>query len=495
MKRFFTFFLFTAALAARAALPEPDLIARIHFAGGDAIAADPNYAAFTNEFSSPEALALRQQIADKLAPWLAGWLQVKAGAGITAQNVRPLLDDLQTAEWYFEARTVAGKPVGMLAVKLNPARRQLWKTSLKSPPFEVGDAHGWLVCRFGDTARNLGDVPPPAPMKGWLAGDVNLPELARWYPRVQALDLPETKFFITAAGGQFLINGRFYFAQNLSARLEAWQIPTNEIHQSLTSFTAVRGFASWLAGQDWSRIWQVSPPVNQLFAWSLNAPFSTYAAAPVADGNRALAQLYSQLQPAVTMADAQFRFSSMFSLELTDNQIRLSGMPFIEPTIRPEHGAPGDFLFISGFPNPPGRRPFPSELLQTLAQPNLVYYHWELTGPHFQSHLQYSQLVLMLTRHRQVDGESIAYKWAEKATATLGNNVTEMVQVAPDQLDFKRSAGGGLTALEFFMLVEWLDAPDFPHCNIELPPLPERIKQMRLKQMQAQMLTAPAQPH
>ena len=58
MKKFLSIFtLALLALAGRAALPQPDLIAQIHFAGGQNIAADKNYPAFASEFSSAEALA------------------------------------------------------------------------------------------------------------------------------------------------------------------------------------------------------------------------------------------------------------------------------------------------------------------------------------------------------------------------------------------------------------------------------------------------------
>ena len=51
MKQLFSFLLGTglmAAVAARASLPSPDLIARVHFAGAEQISADTNAVAFTN---------------------------------------------------------------------------------------------------------------------------------------------------------------------------------------------------------------------------------------------------------------------------------------------------------------------------------------------------------------------------------------------------------------------------------------------------------------
>lgn len=96
-----------SVLATRAALPQPDLLTQIHFAGAQKISAQANAAAFTNEFCSPQALALRAQTATKLAAWLAGWLQTNLNLsapvpGGTAK-LRPLLDDLQSSEFSWKS--------------------------------------------------------------------------------------------------------------------------------------------------------------------------------------------------------------------------------------------------------------------------------------------------------------------------------------------------------------------------------------------------------
>jgi len=471
MNRFFTLFLLSATLTARAALPQPDLIARIHFAGGDAVAADRNYSAFTNEFSSAEALALRRQVADRLAPWLAGWLQANAGAGAGAENLRPLFDDLQSAEWFFEARTSAGKPSGYLAIKLSPARLQLWKTNLKSLPFGIADSRGWLFFSFGDTVAKLNDLRPPVPIKAWLECDVNWTELAHWYPRVRTFDLPETLFDVTAGDGQIRIFGKFYFPQNITARLDPWKLPVSDMHEPLTSFTAVRGFAPWLAGQAWARPWQLSPPVNQLFVWSLNGtPFQTFAAAPVNDPVSALHQLYQNLQPVLSSENSRGRFTSQLNLKQANDRVTVSGTPIIKPEIKAETTRDGNFLIAGAFPNPPGGKPLPAALLQALALPNLVYYHWELVAPRLPALQEYSALAQLITKQRQLNGNSVAAKWMKKSGSLPGYTATEIIQSAPDQMTFVRSAPAGLTAFEFFALAIWLEAPDFPHCNLERSP-------------------------
>jgi hypothetical protein len=145
-------------------------------------------------------------------------------------------------------------------------------------------------------------------------------------------------------------------------------------------------------------------------------------------------------------------------------------MPFVAPTVQAVREASGDFLVGGMFPNPPRGKPLPPELFTRLAPPNLVYYHWEITDPRLKMLLQPAQLALMMTRHKQLDGESVAIKWLNQIGPTLGNTTTEITQTAPNELTFTRKAPGGLTAVELFALANWLEAANFPGCDLRLPP-------------------------
>jgi hypothetical protein len=469
---------FTALLVAgavRAALPQPDLIAKIHFAGAQKFDAAPDAAFFENEFSSAEALVLRKQTADKLAPWLAGWLAANTGAALPdgAAKLRPLLDDLQTAEWFLEAHNSSGKPSGVFAIKLEPARLQLWRASFSSLPFEIADSHGWLFCLFGDTVGKSGDLPIPTPINGVLDLDVNWPLLAQWYPKLKELGLPETQFNVAAGGDNFHITGKFFFPENLALNLQPWRVPTNIVHSPFVSFTAARGFGGWLQAQPWARALDLAPEPNQLFTWALpQSPFQTFAAVPVPDAAESLTRLYANLQPELASANAADAFFRPLTMTRTNTEIHFAGTPFIAPFIRSVNDSSGQFLMAGVFPNTVRSKPLPPELFARLAQPNLVFYHWEITavrvGDRFDQLPQFTQLVLMLTSHRQLGGESAAMKWLRKFTPALGNTVTEVFQTGPAEMSFTRTAPGGLTAFELLALASWLEAPDFPGCNIKL---------------------------
>jgi hypothetical protein len=522
MKQFFSICLLAwAAVTVRAALPQPDLIAQIHFAGAAKISADKNFSAFTNEFASAEARILAAQTLDKLARFPGEYYKTKMspGGGDGVAQLRPLLDDLLTAEWFFEARDTAnGSPEYALAIRLNNVRAQLWQNNLqqlleawtKLPAqkiaggwelkkhvapdlIRVTENNGWLIVDCGQNNLSLGNkilarILASQVEKGWvvdstwLSADVNWPRLAQTFPALKELDLPETKFVLSAENKNLHLTGNFFFPQNLAAGLPAWQLPTNTIHAPFVSFTAARGVASWLSARTWAQPYAISPVPDQLFSWALpNMPFQTYVAVPVPDAAGALAQSFARLSPAFNGQQKPGEFLSPFKMELKGNQINWTGVPFISPYMQAVNEKSGQFLLAGAFPNPPRGKPLPPELFQRLAQNNLVFYHWEITAERFPQILNLTQLGMVLTRHRQLEGNSAALKWLQKITPALGNTVTEIFRTAPDQMSFTRSAPGGLTAFELLALADWLEAPDFPGCDLKLAPPSERLKQLRLK--------------
>ncbi len=487
--------------AANAALPQPDLLAQIHFAGAQKISADANAAAFTNEFCSAEALALRAQTAGKLSVWLAGWLQKNTGVNVAdgPAKLRPLLDDLQQAEWFLEARMAAnGKPEVALAVHLADGQAQLWRANLQ--PFLPGatfkNAGGWLVIDDGPAAPQLGDrlaqkisVPPV----GWLAVDLNWSRLAQWWPQVKTFDLPETQFTVTAADANLHFDGKLLFPENLSLALEPWRVPTNSLRQPFVSLTAVRGFASWWQQRPWAQAYQISPVPNQLFVWGLpQVPYQTFAALPVPSASNALQQAYARLKPQFEPG-ATNPFLMPLTLTLTNREADLQGAPFVAPFLEAKTERAGQFLLAGAFPNTPGFAPLPAELLNRLADKNLVFYHWEITAERMPQVLHLAQLSLMLTSRKQLDAESAAGKWVNLITPKFGNTVTEIKQTGPAEMSFTRQAPGGLTAFEFFALASWLEANNFPGFDLKQPTRGPRMKHPQPKPPGA--LPAPAPAH
>lgn len=497
--------LWLAVAGVRAALPQPDLIAQIHFAGAQKFSAAPNVAAFTNEFCSAEALALRKQTADKLSVWLAGWLPANTGVAVAdgAAKLRPLFDDLQQSEWFLESRAAANsQPQTAIAIQLDAARAQLWQANLKAffPAASFKLSGGWLIFNSSPAAQTLGDSLArkiSQPGGAWLDLDVNWPRLAQWYSKLKELGLPETQFTVTAPDDNLRITGKFLFPENLALNLEPWRMPTNTIHQPFVSFTAVRGFAAWLASQPWAQPYQILPVANQMFVWALpQVPYQTFAAAPFADATDALAQAYARLQPVFSPQNppADKRTPFTFTLLRTNNEISLLGIPFIAPYLRTVREPAGQFLLAGAFPNTPRAKPLSPELFQRLAEKNLVLYHWEITAERLPQALNLSQLGLLLSSHRQLEGESVSMKWIQNVAPKLGNNVTEITQTGPSEMTFTRKASGIFTAVELLALGNWLEAPNFPGCNLDLPPRPKNRK-LHPRPPAAMPMPAPAPAH
>ena len=509
MNKFLTFLFCAAMMTAvvtQASPPAPDLIARIHFAGAGQISADTNAVAFTNLWCSSEAQALREQTLNKLSRAPYHWLKQKIHSGTNdgAGQLRPLLDDLLGAEWFLQIRDATnGAPELALAIRLNAGRAQLWQASLKNvleawtgmsaektqdgwelkkhlPPnlirfVRVGD---WVVFGWGQDKLLLNDElvrrvlaekrPAPAEKNNWLTADLDWPRLAHWWPLLSAVDLPETRWQAVGRDGNLHLDGKLIFPQPLAMTLEPWRMPTNIIHQPFISFTAVRGIAPWLEKQSWVKPYEISPVPNQMFIWALaQMPLQTFAAVPVPDGKKALKELEQKMS---ANTNWQSHFMLPVTMVMTNDQISWRGIPFVAPNLRASHEPNGDFLFAEVFPNGPKTKPLPPELFTQLDQTNLVYYDWEITAARLKLLPQLSQLALMVTQHRQLNAQSAAAKWLNHVGPTLSNTVTEVMQTAPNELSFTRKAPGGLTAVELIALANWLEAPNFPACDLRLPP-------------------------
>jgi hypothetical protein len=429
------------------------------------------------------------------------------GAGDGSAQLRPLLDDLLKSEWVFEIRDAGGgSPEYALAIRLDNARAQLWSRNLATllqswtgigisadktggwllrkhdPPnlFQFSLKGGWVVIDCGQDALPLqneilgspelkaGAHAAPAPGATWLSANVDWPRLTQLFPGLRSLDLPRTDLQVTARDGNFIIKGKLALSQALPP-LEQWRVPTNVLHQPFVSLTAVRGITPWLEKQAWAQPYLVSPMPGQWFFWALPVmPFQTFGAAPFVDGRSALTQLEARL-PNGNNSNMAARGSMLVPVraEFDHDEISFRGLPFASPFVKLAHAPAGDFLLGGFFPNSPLSRPLPPELLAQFNTSSVVYYHWEITGERLKALPQLAQLMLLISRHRQLGG--MADQWITKVGSTLGATLTTATQTGPAEVSFARRAPGGLTAMEFFTLALWLEAPNFPGFDMKVP--------------------------
>ena len=484
MNKYLSFIAGTVWLAAgtmQAAPVETGLVARIHFAGANTVAADPNYAPVRNVWSSPEALALRLQTLDKLDRFLDGWLrqQIAPNFGNPIQ-VRPLLADLCDAEWQLDLNQPSEATAEFsLAVHLNNARTQAWQTTL-TPLVEAwkktSPAHHGQLARSGDWLFfQLGNSPVPAPAPAisplkntWLTSEVNWTRLATWFPGLRNVNLPASKLDVAGRNGKFEITGKLSLAQPLPP-LERWQFPTNLIHSPVISVTAARGISVWLKQQPWVMSLGINPLPDEVFTWVMpQAPFQTYAAMPLAGAAGALPRLEQVLDGDLHNGDPNSPYRA-FTITATNDEISLAGTPWIAPYIQAKHEPSGDFLLAGLFPNIARGRPAPPEFMARLGDPGVVYFDWENTSERLKIFPQLYQLLLVVSHHRQLDATSAAGHWLQVLQPALGQTATEVTETSPTELAFSRQGPAGLTAFELVAFASWLEAPNFPGCDLRMP--------------------------
>lgn len=499
-----------------ASTPPGETVARVHWLGKKRLAADTNAAAFMDIWKLPESAKLETQTLDKLS--LVPWRLLKGATttnGATVARLRPLLDDLVQAESYLEIRGATNQPGELvLAIRLGEARAQLWETnlaavlesltgvrpvapaagrrgwSLKKPDaprlIELARAGEWTVIGLGPEQNTLlaavrarlerDHVPFAARTTDfWLEADFDLRRVAGALAPGWNLPegLPRTSLTVIGTGRDVVTRGQFNFAGLRPFELEAWNVPTNLIHDPLISFTAIRGVGPLLASLKMWHDLQLGPPPNQLFFWALEGiPVQTYFAAPLPDASN---QVHAAAELLVRQTGRWPDTNTMLNfVRATDyNGAVWAGVPFMSPFLRSVDAAGGRFAFGGLFPDALTNRPPPELLPQILGRTNLVAYDWELTGPRIESWIFTGQLFRLVVDRAQLPPESAGMAWLKAIAPRLGNCATAVTRTGAEQLSLVRNSSVGFTAVELHALADWLESPQFPrgtHTALAPPP-------------------------
>ena len=433
-------FLLSLSIQPACSASAAEISARVHWLGLKQISADTNSAHFMSVWQLPQTTVLVSQTFDKLSRWPGGGATNAASA-----LLRPLLDDLVSSEFHLEiyvptnSRSTIHDSRFLLAVRLSADRARLWQTNLAAAVetltgvrpvtaenswwlqqshaperiefFKVGQ---WTLISFGqDTNDDLlpefadritrSDT-PAATTNCWLETDL-APSLfaddfstrrnrredqdeAAVFSTVNYLlsTINHLKLTVTGDAGDVLTRGTVELSRPLPAPLPAWEIPTNFIHSPLTTFTAVRGLTSWLAGLPaWQKL-QLAPPPDQIFFWAQSdVPFQTYFAAPLPTASNQVWQLAGHLMQnanpwLTTNAEGNFQWQTNLPGLVWKGAAFLS--PFLEPVIvnRQDYVLGGLCPPAAGDFSPP-----PAEDLRAvLGITNLVYFQSEQTGQRIQ---------------------------------------------------------------------------------------------------------------
>jgi hypothetical protein len=269
---------------------------------------------------------------------------------------------------------------------------------------------------------------------------------------------------VTGNGDNVLTHATADFSRPLALELKPWNIPTNLVHGSLTSFTAARGLAPWLGTLPaWQKL-EFTPPPDQAYLWSqAGGPFQTYFAAPLPEASNQVWQLSKRLVQngnpwLATHAQGSFQWA------YDPGRVVWNDAFLISPWLVGMAANHQDFLMGGLYAIEAGDLDVPSQdMLHTvLTTTNLVFYQGERTGIRVDDGFFVTQLFRVLFHRAQLPSAAASTLWLKAVEPQLGTSTTLVAQTGPAQLSFARQSTVGLTALEFHLLSDWLESPEFP---------------------------------
>ena len=470
--------------------PGPSMtpVASFYWAGKEKVLAGTNASTLIDVWKLPESKGLEEQTLTKLAA---------APFGATnSELLKPLFRDLLDSEVRVEVASVSNSNQSAsvtLKVKLNETRQAVWKSNLHAiaqsatlllPSGER--TNDWLISgsnRFkritltgeGEFLQVMLSTESKASAleqgtSNTLPIAVNIDTLfsANVLPKglAQAFGvnadwlrtLSKVEFSAVGEGENVVSRGSLLFEKPLGIQLEPWNIPTNLIHDPLTSFTAVRGLKELLERGLWptNRLGQAP---NQAFVWSQDGtPLLSFAAAPSANASNSVSRLVEEvLLPLNRTIDTNL----MGGFEITPGQrgVHWVGSPFLSPYVT---WTTDGYIFSGLLQLSSTNSPVPDDLLTELqSRSNLMFYAWEATDSMGKDYLYLGQLLRLILKRQQLPADGAGIKWLRASGSRLKNCVTVLTLVDQQHIEFVQQGGIGLSAMELHAFVDWLESPDF----------------------------------
>lgn len=489
------------------------LILRAHFVGSAQLFAGADAAKLKAAWSQPSAAELRDELLARAALVPAFWLGDALPKGSSSQTnlFRPLLDDVLANESYVDA---VATPEFVLAVKVSDARARVWQTNLwqalvnwklgQPAAVKLANAAGfelktaglpgafrclrageWIVVSAGNSATretallaSLQSLGRPAKETGaWLDGEANLARLDGWLPVLTHFEnLPVARFAFSNRTDFVRTHATLTFPKAHGWKPEPWLIPSNQIHDPLVSFLAVRGIAPLFESYQPLASLGYKPVPNQIIGWGYNAlPFQFNYAAPSRDVARQLQSLTPRLASLV-LGPQLNDLNGTIAWDTNSQFAVWRGLPLAMPHVTTLRDSGHDFVMLAGFPSlRPTNNP-PPGLYQALAGRNdLVAFDFEITASRLPHWRQFYQLAEIASRRPLTVTNTPALRWLVDFQGWLEKNpasseaVTEVRANSPTQMTLTRKSAIGLTAGEMVTLTRWLESTNFPAFGI-FPP-------------------------
>jgi hypothetical protein len=270
--------------------------------------------------------------------------------------------------------------------------------------------------------------------------------------------------FIFAQEGEVRTRALLEFPKPLGLRLDPWRIPTNLVSGPLAGFGAIRGIAPWF---EQSALWKslsLGTPPNQAIYWAKPGVANLHYMAFVSPEAPRLTERVTEY--ALRELNPKIAPSKLGAFERGTNFPGLGwhGIPTISPMLT-YASTDGAMYLLAGFSPKSGTNHIPPQGLfeQIFKSPNTVWYDWESTPPCLKGVIPIGQLTRHLVDLPRLSPTNAALPWLLGVGAHLGNSVTGVEFVFPNQLALKRSSTVGFTAAELCLLADWLESPEFPY--------------------------------
>jgi hypothetical protein len=407
-------------------------------------------------------------------------------------------------------------PELLLAVKVSDQRARLWQTNLwqalvnwklgqpasvklaTATGFEVKTAGlpgafrclragEWIVVSAGNTATretallaNIKSLGRPAkPTGAWLDGEANLARFDGWLPVLANFEnLPVARFSLSNRTDFVRTHATLTFPKAHGWKPEPWIIPSNQIHDPLISFLAVRGVAPLFEAYKPLANLGYKPVPNQVIGWGYNAlPFQFNYAAPSRNVRQQLQPLAPRLASLIQGPQLN-DYTGNIQWDTNAQRIFWRGLPLAMPQVGALRDSGQEFLAIACFPPMVPTNVAPPGLYQAFTgRDNLVAFDYEITSSRLPHWRQFYQLAELTSRRPLTFTNTTAQRWLTEVQQWLetqpqsAESVSEVRSTSSSQMVLIRKSVTGLNAGELVTLGRWIDSTNFPAFGT-FPPLP-----------------------
>lgn len=457
---------------------------RVRFAGTRAALTVLEPGPLRDVWTHDETRRLGRQLAARLAGLAAPAL------GVPASDLEPLAEELIQRGGLVQWEEEAGRPRLSLAFVGDSALAGHWQSVLGGGG------------RVTATNGNVFLTPAAAVPRGLAAAwDQPLPEgvllLVEGRGRAVADRLGLTDAFpfgpwparvalrVTPRPRSLAVAAELQLERPLAPPAGDWTLPKDLLRDPIQSFSAARGAGAWVRAWLQSLGLPLPAAPEQVFTWSHpGLPWLSYAAGTLPDPAAALAAAGPDVLPELLGRVPLRQVAGSLTLTNTGRSVELRGLPWVAPYAEARTLKDGSFLVAGLLPLPGTAGAPPAELIaQVQGRTNLLWYAWETTGtravmpPEKPGGPSVTNLISRLDHLRQLrqlhtlldrDPRTVPTApqlgvrlpgdaWMAAVTPWLGDTVTELLQAAPDRLEFRRASVTGFTGFELMHVLNWLD--------------------------------------